>query len=571
MALSATRRALAIGALCGLGFTTSATAQHSSGGTPPSFALTLTSPPTATMDPQDNDLLQRQDLATPNPHKIFRFGAELATDLGVGNAGQWDALADGSRLWRLRIASPAAFSLNFIFSSYDVPAGAKLWLYNDARTHLLGAYDASNRHENGQFACEPVQGDAVTFEYLVPAGVDAGDSLQIGTVVHAYKDILSRLAGAAPGNPYSAAGPCEKDVKCPEATGWDKEARATVRTLIGGGLCTAALINNARNDGTRYVWSAYHCGSMNNAVFLFKYEKSACGSGSAPTNNTLSGSVQLASNSNVDYRLARITPTIPASYNAYYMGWNRSASAIPSSTVTIHHPDGDVKKWSKDNHAPSKSGVQWHISQWDIGVTEPGSSGCPLFDQNHRFIGQLYGGQATCSFVFNDYYGRFDQAWNTVKTWLDPDNTGVTTLDGFDPGMPTNCGSIVSYGAPGCAGSFGVVPNLGMSGCLNSGGSVTLSINLAIGPSSALLFFGNQQANIPMVGSCFLKVTPLLPFIVGPLPLGGFGPGTGSLTLPTTLPAGVVSGAKLTLQAFITDNGAATGFSNTNGVQITFG
>ena len=31
------------------------------------------------------------------------------------------------------------------------------------------------------------------------------------------------------------------------------------------------------------------------------------------------------------------------------------------------------------------------------GVTEPGSSGSPLFDQNHRIIGQLYGGAAACA------------------------------------------------------------------------------------------------------------------------------------------------------------------------------
>lgn len=573
MASTATRCTLVLGVLFGLGTLPAALAQTSEGGTPPSFHGAISTPaPTVTMEAQDNGTLLAKTLANPSLCKVYEFGKELTVNLSVLNSGTWTTNPDGSSLWRLRVASPAAYSLNFAFSRYDLPAGAKLWIYNDAHSHVLGAYTASNRHENGQFACEPCEGDAVTFEYLVPAGTDlTKNTLTIGTVVHAYRDVMTFVAESAPRLTTKAAGACEKDTKCPEAVGWELQVRATVRTLLGGSLCTAALINNARNDGTRYVWSAFHCGSMNNAVFLFKYEKSACGSGTAPTNNTVSGSVELASNSNVDYRLARITPVIPASYNAYYMGWNRSATAIPTSTVTIHHPTGDVKKWSKDNNPPSKQGVQWHISQWDIGVTEPGSSGCPLFDQNKRFIGELWGGQATCSFLFNDYYGRFDQAWNTVKTWLDPDNTGITTLDGFDPNAPANCGTVLNYNAPGCPGTFGITPTLGVSGCMQSGGSTTLAINLGLGGAPAFLFFGAAQANLSMGGGCFLKVTPLLPVIVGPLALGGVGPGTGTVSLPATLPAGIIAGTKLTLQAFITDNGSPKGFSNTNGVEITFG
>ena len=52
---------------------------------------------------------------------------------------------------------------------------------------------------------------------------------------------------------------------------------------------------------------------------------------------------------------------------------------------------------------------------WEDGVTEPGSSGSPSFDQNHRIIGQLYGGAAACSGSVNngayDYYGRMDVSW----------------------------------------------------------------------------------------------------------------------------------------------------------------
>ena len=83
------------------------------------------------------------------------------------------------------------------------------------------------------------------------------------------------------------------------------------------------------------------------------------------------------------------------------------------------HPSGDVKKICFENDAPYQSstgGAQvWWINAWELGVTEPGSSGSPLFNQDHRIIGQLYGGAAACSGSVNngayDFYGRFDVSW----------------------------------------------------------------------------------------------------------------------------------------------------------------
>ncbi|MDG2311849.1 MAG: T9SS type A sorting domain-containing protein, partial [Flavobacteriales bacterium] len=97
----------------------------------------------------------------------------------------------------------------------------------------------------------------------------------------------------------------------------------------------------------------------------------------------------------------------------------------------------------------------WMIDQWELGVTEPGSSGSPLFDENHRIIGQLYGGAAACSGNVNngqlDYYGRFNESWDLgASEYLDPTGTGVTVWDGFPDGAVSyaNDAGVTIEGAP---------------------------------------------------------------------------------------------------------------------------
>jgi hypothetical protein len=75
-------------------------------------------------------------------------------------------------------------------------------------------------------------------------------------------------------------------------------------------------------------------------------------------------------------------------------------------------------------------------------VTEPGSSGSPLYSQAGRFIGQLHGGPSACGATgdnLSDYYGRLSVSWTgggtnstRVSNWLDPGNTGVMTVNGID-------------------------------------------------------------------------------------------------------------------------------------------
>jgi len=153
-----------------------------------------------------------------------------------------------------------------------------------------------------------------------------------------------------------------------------------------------------------------------------------------------------ATKESLDMTLLELSSMPEISYRPYYLGWNRVNSPA-TSTVGIHHPNGDWKKICKATDSPVSVTVQgyashahWWIRRWDIGTTEGGSSGSPLLDSNSRIVGLLTGGFAQCGDPVDDYYAKFSSAWDLfapigeqLKAWLDPGNTGVTTLNGFNP------------------------------------------------------------------------------------------------------------------------------------------
>lgn len=153
-------------------------------------------------------------------------------------------------------------------------------------------------------------------------------------------------------------------------------------------------------------------------------------------------------------------------------------------------------------------------------------------------------------------------------------NTGVASLIGPAPINPlfsdfatdACAGSALTYG-PSCPGEGGFVPQLELSGCPVEGQQVVLTLSDAPGPSTALFFFGATTASIP-VGNCTFLVAPIA--ITATVPLGGSGPGTGSLTLPGLLPPGS-AGASFTMQTWVMDSTSPVQWNGTNGLQVTIG
>ncbi|HMC96123.1 MAG TPA: trypsin-like peptidase domain-containing protein, partial [Flavobacteriales bacterium] len=459
-----------------------------------SRAADLPTPAGVRMPDVDPTALAAQDAINDLDKNIpYRFGYNHAVDLGINNAGTWSTLEDGTRVWRIGIECPDAISVNFEFDEFEIAPGSSVFVIDPSGAHI-GAFTSENDHGEHVLGVQPVRGPWIIIEYQVPVGLRLG-RLHIGQVTHGYRDVF-KFARA-----LGDAGACNNNVICPEGDPWRPQIRAVAMIVVSGsGICSGTLVNNCAQNGTPYFLTANHClpGNLNVStwVFRFNWESPVCGSNTnGPTNQTVSGASLLAHNTGSDFALLQLNSTPPASYNVYYTGWDKSG-AIPSNQTCIHHPQGDIKKISFDFNAADQatygSAACWHISAWDDGTTEPGSSGSGLWDQNKRLIGQLYGGEATCSNNVNDYFGRFAVSYPSLTTWL---GSCGNTLDGYDPNAPTLSLDAQVTGFTGVSASS-CTASQSPSVTVRNGGTTTItSFQLAWSIS------GGPSGNIPWSGS----------------------------------------------------------------------
>lgn len=415
--------------------------QISHGGSPYSLNKTLRQQvPKHTLTQLNVQNFIAEDIVTDQHKDIpWRFGIERSVSLNLNNSGIWETLPNGDRVWRLEINSPNALSINFNFNAFNIPNGATFFVFNKNQT--LGAFTSQNNKANNLFSTSPIKGDFAILEYYEPASVAGQGSIQVNSVIHGYRDFFKQLKA------FGSSGNCNVNAIC-DTSFWDFEIRSAVMLLTAGNtrFCSGALINNVPQDGTPFVLTANHCGAQSNNIFMFNYQSPDCTNNiDGITTQTISGCTVRATDSPSDFALVELSSIPPSTYNVFYAGWS-NINTPPTSATGIHHPAGDVKKISHDLNPLIESGYysagidHWEVLDWNSGTTEGGSSGSPLYDQNHRIVGQLHGGDAACNNDDFDFYGKFSYSWDTdpnttkqLKFWLDPNNTGTPIMNGYDP------------------------------------------------------------------------------------------------------------------------------------------
>jgi len=396
---------------------------------------------------QNNKILLSAAEKNNTKDSPWQFGKNIFVDLDFKSLALIDSLSQGV-LYRLKLISQGALSLNLKFSEFKIPENAVLYIYNSDKTNILGGFTSANMQESGTFATSLIKGDKIILEYYEPFDTDFSGELVLGRITHGFRGFENF------GKSFGSSGDCNMNVACDDGTYADQIRSVCMLVTGGSGFCTASLINNTQEDGTPYILTANHCyEDPADLVFWFNWQSQTCENpSSSPSHDDLSGAVLKARDYESDFCLFEMNDVPPYTYNVYYAGWNNE-NISSSSSVCIHHPSADIKKISYDDNTTvsdyylgnsSDAESHWKVI-WDRNTTtEGGSSGSPLFDQNHKIIGQLHGGYASCSDIDEpDWFGKFSYSWNTgltpetrLKDWLDPLNLNVTEFEGYDPNLP---------------------------------------------------------------------------------------------------------------------------------------
>jgi lysyl endopeptidase len=438
-------------------------AQIQLAGTPLSFSQNLASPLSKTIPQPNWDKIREEDRGFTGG---LRIAAPVDLDFDMQNSGTWTSLPNGDRIWRFELRIDSGQGIAIAYNQFYLPKTSRFFVFNPETRQYLGAYSESNNTQSGEFMTDIIRGHRLMMEYFEPREVVGQGHFHLNTAYIAYQIPQVQSTNAIG---FGGSLACEINVNCPQAAAYQNQKRGVVMVVMnmrqGLVYCSGSMINNVANDGRPFVLSAFHCEdgftpNYNLWTFNFNYESVDCNNPAIePVRQSLQGCQKRAGYNMTDFLLLEIATPVPSAYNSFFNGWTKDSLTTPSYTRVIHHPQGDIKKISFDNFAPS---VQGGETTWSNGITTPanshlrfqlrqgtsenGSSGAPIFNHLGQLIAQMHGGSNNivdpCINVYSQA-GRLAKSWDgggtsttRLRDWLDPLSTNTISLIGINPPAP---------------------------------------------------------------------------------------------------------------------------------------
>ena len=377
--------------------------------------------------------------------KIYKYGIPFDVNRSVFDEVIPYKNTNNEWVYHLGIESKNAISLNFIFSNVALKKGSYFYIVSTNSTKFIGPINTSFFSSLASYSSDILLGDNVVIELVEPDLNKGSSTLFLNKIIHGFRSLNSSV--------ISAFSSCNFDVNSDLGKGFELQKKSVVMILnSSGGICTGTMLTTTNGPIKPYLLTAAHCGDdPSKWVFRFNWETPLNSSSSVDQltdslvllNQSISGSFLKARDENSDFMLCELSRFPEDKWEVFYNGWSASITT-PKIGVSIHHPMGEFKKIScdsdslvKDYYEPGFPLNHWRTF-WEYGITQNASSGAPLFDEFHRVIGQLHGGDSDCNSQFQtDYYGMFKFAWNDQKDsskqlmhWLDPINSSRTSCNG---------------------------------------------------------------------------------------------------------------------------------------------
>lgn len=349
---------------------------------------------------------------------------------------------DEGTLWIFRLNSVTAHSLGAIFEPVILPSGARFTYFTKdcCKDAFAGVYLAdgsamqfgwsiqtsfNNEYENRRL-------DDIYLEYFEPVDAAYSPDLIIKKLIYGYgNQAKQRLESMGPlkGGYGDLAWQCNNDVVCGSLSHWQDCAKGVCfiyvyneELLPGQRIRGSGVFLNKGGDGYTpsdkpYILSAAHLFGMEKEgvplvllhdhirtqiEIIVNYQYGKCGQ---QNQYTVGRQAALLTKSNIkaignnywvnpnspnydpknDYVLLQSSNDMKklSKFDITYAAWE--AWSLPGRGAAIGHPAGDVKRVLVDYQNPSVSPNGTFLMDWDIGVSEPGLSGAPVFASDGLF------------------------------------------------------------------------------------------------------------------------------------------------------------------------------------------
>lgn len=369
----------------------------------------------------------------------------------------WFELPNG-KIAHWVVQSSGALALRLQLNVNRINTGGEIRFFSlDDISKTYKAFDKTQLMPNGagkSFWSPTVQGDAIGIEIFIPKTAGNPDIvIDTPQLSHIYKPLFGMLE-SLPSTSTRAADVCHIDIAC-AAQSFQEVANAVAKYIYVDGqyayYCTGTLLSDTDNSSQLpYFITANHCvdntASAESMELYWLYQNDLCSNGSASTAQvTHSGSTLLINSTDSDLSFMLLNENPPN--GTTLSGWTTTELTPNDNVHGIHHPEGDVKKYSNGTFTHFESivllGNTFYVSQdpdgnfmqvvWSEGITAGGSSGSGLWINNEGtpyLVGTLLGGTSFCSTPqAPDDYGRFDRGYPLISQWLDPNASSTPDLN----------------------------------------------------------------------------------------------------------------------------------------------